>query len=87
MISRRLGHVQRGPDGQDWEFHFESDGKSMEDPPMVLLPNLKLTMIENALHDANRDLRFTVTGMITEYKGRNYLLVEKFKVEPDENRP
>lgn len=87
IISRRDGRVQRTADDQGWEFHFESDGKSLQDPPMLLLPNLRLTMIENSLHDSNRDLRFTVTGTITEYHGRNYLLVEKFTVVPDNTRP
>ena len=76
-VVNRTGRVVKGADGQSVEFVFESDGQAMQDPPMVLLPNLALMMMQNNLHLANRDLRFRVTGMVTEYMGRNYLLVQK----------
>src|SRR3712207_7469706 len=61
-----------------------SDGSALRDPPVVVLPNLKLMTMENATTTGNnRDLRFRVTGMVTEYKGRNYLLVEKVVVVPE----
>lgn len=55
----------------------------MKDPPVLILPNLKLMAMENAVSSANRDLRFRVTGMVTEYRGRNYVLLEKVVVVPD----
>jgi hypothetical protein len=64
------------------EFTFESDGQNMQDPPMILLENLKLMAMENAVNGANTDLKFRVTGPVTEYKGRNYLLLEKVSVVP-----
>ena len=37
----------------------------------------------NAVSGASRDLKFRVSGTITEYRGRNYILLEKIVVIPD----
>ncbi|HEY8668499.1 MAG TPA: hypothetical protein VIL86_17760 [Tepidisphaeraceae bacterium] len=86
-IRDRVGRLTRGADGQQWEFTFDADGKAMQDPPMVLIPNLMLLGMENAVTGNQRDLRFRVTGMVTEYRGRNYLLLEKVVVVPDVTQP
>ena len=78
----RTGRLTRSADGQSWEFTFEADGRTMQDPPVVILPNLKLMAMEQAVKSSNRDLHFRVTGMVTEYNGRNYLLMEKVVVVP-----
>ncbi len=77
------GRLTRSADGQQKEFVFESDGKTMKDPPVIILPNLWLMTMEQAAKGASRDLRFRVTGMLTEYNGRNYVLLEKVVVLPD----
>jgi hypothetical protein len=75
----RLTKTQNGPA----EFTFDADGKAMKDPPMIILPNLKLMQMEDAVTAASRDLKFRVTGMVTEYRGRNYLMLQKVLVVPD----
>src|SRR5512133_2117936 len=42
----RVGRLTPSSDGQQMEFHFEADGKAMYDPPIILLPNLKLMAME-----------------------------------------
>jgi hypothetical protein len=79
----RVGRLNRSSDGTQAEFTFDSDGKTLKDPPVLILPNLKLMTMENAVSSANRDLRFRITGMVTEYRGRNYVLLEKVVVVPD----
>ncbi|MEZ0264125.1 MAG: hypothetical protein ACAI43_05315 [Phycisphaerae bacterium] len=79
----RVGRLTKGADGQSYELTFDADGKTLKDPPMVILPNQKLMQMENAVQGSNRDIRFRVTGMVTEYKGRNYVLLEKVVVVPD----
>ena len=79
----RIGRLTRSADGQQWELAFEADGKTMQDPPLVILPNLNLGAMESAVTGASRDLRFRVTGTVTEYKGRNYILLEKVVVPPE----
>lgn len=83
FVVDRTGRLTRGADGQSWEFTFDADGRSMKDPPVFILPNLKLMAMEQASKSSNRDLRFRITGMLTEYAGRNYVLLEKVVVVPD----
>lgn len=84
-IFDRVGRLSRSADGTQAEFTFESDGKTLKDPPVIILPNLKLMTMEEIVKVTNRDLRFRVTGMLTEYRGRNYLLLEKVLVPPEGN--
>ena len=83
FIVDRTGRLSRGADGQTWEFVFESDGRALQDPPVIILPNLKLMAMEDAIKNNSRDLRFRITGMVTEYGGRNHILLEKVVVVPD----
>lgn len=82
-ITNLTGRLNRTSDGLNWEFVFNADGEALQDPPMRLLPNLKLMVMEDQLNSGNRDLQFRVSGMVTEYRGRNYLLLEKVVVVPD----
>ncbi len=83
FIFDRVGRLTHNADGTQAEFTFESDGKAMKDPPVIILPNLKLMTMEDVVKATNRDLRFRVTGMLTEYRGHNYLLLEKVLVPPE----
>ncbi len=83
-VRDRLGRLTKSADGSQEEFTFESDGRTMQDPPVIILPNLKLMAMENAVNASNRDLRFRITGPVTEYKGRNYILLEKVSVVQDQ---
>ena len=85
FIFDRVGRLTRSPDGSQAEFTFESDAKTLKDPPVIILPNLKLMTMEDAVKATNRDLRFRITGMLTEYRGRNYLLLEKVLVPAESN--
>src|SRR5262249_47312947 len=78
----RVGRLNKGPDGQ-FEFTFDSDGKNLQDPPMVILPNLALYRMETAVTSASRDLKFRISGQVTEYKGKNYILIDKVVVPPE----
>jgi hypothetical protein len=80
----RVGRLSRSKDGSQAEFAFDSDGTALQDPPVVIIPNLKLQQMEDAVGgNTIRDLRFRVSGMVTEYRGRNYILLEKVVVVPD----
>jgi len=82
-IHDRTGRLTRGADGQTMEFTFDADGRGMQDPPMIILPNLQLMKMENALTSVGRDLKFRISGQVTEYKGRNYILLDKVVVPPE----
>ena len=77
------GRLSHSADGQQAIFSFESDGATMKDPPMLVLPNLKLQGMEGALQSKAGDVHFRVSGTVTEYKGRNYILLDKAVVMAD----
>ena len=82
-ILERSGYLRK-TNGDLPEFVFDSDGRTLEDPPMLVLPNLKLMQMENALSSATTPLHFRVSGTVTEYRGRNYILLDKVVViEPN----
>jgi hypothetical protein len=83
FVTDRTGRLTKSADGSHEEFTFDADGQAMQDPPMIILPNLKLELMEQAVNSSNRDLKFRVTGMVTEYQDRNYLLMERVVVIPD----
>ncbi len=84
QIFDRVCRLSRNADGTQDQLTLESDGTALQDPPLIVLPNLKLAALESAA--ANRDARFRVTGMITEYRGRNYILLQKVVVMADSDR-
>jgi hypothetical protein len=83
VVDRTARLTRGGTDGQQSELTFDADGQAMKDPPMIILPNLKLMQMENAVTEGAKDMRFKVTGLVTEYKGRNYILLEKVVAVPD----
>lgn len=85
FIFDQAGRLTRSADGKEAQFTFEADGKTLKDPPVIILPNLKLMTMEEIVKQTNRDVRFSVSGMLTEYRGRNYLLLEKVLVPSEAN--
>ena len=79
-IINRVGRLTLGSDGAPSEFVFESDGQALRDPPVLLVPNLKLMIMEDVSRGNTREPRFRVSGVVTEYRGRNYLLLDKVYV-------
>ena len=80
----RVGRLTKTADGHH-ELTLESDGSSLKDPPLIILPNLNLGLMETELRRNSRDLKFRVSGLITEYNHRNYMLVEKMIVVSGES--
>jgi hypothetical protein len=85
-IVDRMGRVRKSNDTQQEEFVFESDGRALQDPPVILLPNLELMLMERAINASSHDLKFRITGTVTEYHARNYILLEKFVVVQDQEQ-
>ena len=85
-IFDRTARLTRTADGQA-ELTFEADGSAMKDPPMGILPSLKLMIMESAVKNASKDLKFHVSGMVTEYNGKNYILLEQVVQKQDDTVP
>lgn len=57
------------------EFAFAADDEGHTDPSIELLRNTKLRQMQTFLEGADYEVEFTLTGRVTEYYGKNYLLV------------
>jgi hypothetical protein len=88
LMLDRIGRVSRGKESKWLEFHFDSDGRSMTDPPLLLLPNKQLMQLEDLLLGTQSDLSIRVlSGELTEYRGRNYLLITRWTQVADVTQP
>lgn len=77
------GRLSHSADGKEAIFTFDTDGTTMGDPPMIILPNLKLQSMEAVEIGKAADAHFRISGTVTEYKGRNYILLDKAVVMAD----
>ena len=76
--------MQISPDEKSgwWAGHFLGDN-TLREPPVRLLPCSLLEDAENQVAASPRHLQFRVSGEMTEYKGRRYLLLRKLVPERD----
>ena len=82
-IVDRLGRLGHTPDGQQWRFTFDSIDRAGT-RAVYILPNLNLMLMENAIASNSHDIHFKISGMVTEYRGKNYVLLQKVVVVPEE---
>jgi len=83
MVVDRIVTLLPAGVGKWMQVSFVSDN-TLREPPMRLLPCTKLTQAEAlAVSGAGKSVRLRVTGEITVYKGRRYLLLRKLLVERD----
>jgi hypothetical protein len=87
LLLDRVGRLTRGEDGRTLEFTLDADGRGMADAPLILLPNRKLMQLEGQVQSSYRDLRIRASGEVMEYRGRNYLLLQRWSVVPDVAQP
>ena len=83
----RVGRLTRAADGAGFEFTLESDGRTLSEPPLRLLPNRRLQQLEDRVRTSYRDLKISVSGDVTEYRGRNYLLLSRWSIVQDVAQP
>ena len=87
LLLDRIGRLTPAADGKSFELTLESDGVALADPPLVLLPNRKLMQLEDQVKNSYQDQRVRVSGEVSEYRGRNYLLLQRWNVIPDSIKP
>jgi len=87
LLLDRMGRLTRSDDGKTFEFTLDSDGRRMADAPMILLPNRRLMQLENQVQASYRDVKIRASGEVMEYRGRNYLLLQRWSVVPDVAQP
>jgi hypothetical protein len=82
-LTNQIGRLNHSPDGRQATFTFDADGKTMQDPPLIILPNSKLSAMDGAVVVRASDVHFRISGKVTEYKGKNYILLDKAVVTAD----
>lgn len=83
----RVGRLTLSADGKSFQVAFESDGRGLTEPPMILLPNRHLMQLENRVRTSYRDLKISVSGEVTEYRGKNYLLLSRWGIVQEVMQP
>ena len=86
FITDRIGRLTKTSEGQQ-ELTWESDGYALKDPPMIIHPNQTLMLMESMVKNTSKDLKFHVWGTVSEYNGRNYILLEKAIAQQDDTVP
>ena len=79
----RAGRLNVSADGATDTLTFDVDARTMRDPPMILLPNRVLADMEGQRAGLTKDAKFRCSGTVTEYRGRNYVLLEKAVASQD----
>jgi hypothetical protein len=74
VVGARPAHIDRK---DNWYLAHLVPRDGMPDaPPLRLLPNQHLAMIEAVLAETESAPEFLLTGRVTEFQGANYLLIE-----------
>lgn len=70
-------------EGDWWYFKFLSDSATLEKAPIRLLPNQQLERIVREQKATSEQILFVVSGEMTLFDNRNYLLLRKALRRPD----
>jgi hypothetical protein len=79
MMLWRHGWMVREPAGA-WSFVFGADATGLSDPPMILLPCRMLEDMERHALRSGPDKPLLVSGRVSRYRGRNYVLPTMFRI-------
>ena len=80
VVTDRVGRVRYYADEGYWFFSFEADDSSLAEPPVALHPCQLLEEIELVTIRAGETRKFRVSGEISKYQEKNYLLLHKLLV-------
>lgn len=74
-IWNRLGRLIHDPRSGAWLFAFAANRHTRESPTIMLLPCHWLSVMQRLDKAQGATKAFRISGRVTEYKGRNYLLL------------
>ena len=73
----RVVRIVKCRDGDWWEAHFQSDN-TLREPPLRIHPSLMLVRAQSLSRAMGlADLKLRISGQITYYRGRRFLLLRK----------
>jgi hypothetical protein len=73
-VWNRMGRLIYDPSLRQWVFIFLSDGRRVPEPPMILLPSPQLQEMENLDAQAHSRAILRISGIVTEFRHRNFLM-------------
>ena len=78
-LQNRSGTIVRDQRTGAWRFLFETQGSGRRDPSIELLPCLLLQDIENRSMSNDLPTRIHVSGVVSTFRKRNYLLLSLWR--------
>jgi len=75
ILTERTGFIKQQPDGE-WIFQFDALGRNTSDVSIELLPCQALEAAQYKKAVAVRRARFKVSGIVTKYHDRYYMLLQ-----------
>ncbi len=78
ILAERTGFIKQTPEG-GWVFQFDALGRNTSEVSLELLPCQVLEAAQYKKAVAVRRARFKVSGIVTKYQGRYYLLLQTAK--------
>lgn len=81
VISRR-GRILRS--GNQSVFVFEADSEKSPEPPMILVPCMKLQEIEDLIQERGDKVVFILSGQVFVYRGANYIVPTMSRLAQDQ---
>lgn len=79
-IWNRPGRLLFNQPLHEWIFVFQADGPGLSEPPLILLPCHLLQRMEVRSGRYGTEIKFRVSGKITQFRGRNYLFITYYEV-------
>ena len=77
LVVDRIVRIIKSQDGDWWEAHFQSDN-TLREPPLRIHPSLMLVRAQSLSRAMGlADLKLRISGQITYYRGRRFLLLRK----------
>ncbi len=77
LVVDRIVRIIKSQDGDWWEAHFQSDN-TLREPPLRIHPSLMLVRAKSLSRAMGlADLKLRISGQITYYRGRRFLLLRK----------
>ncbi len=77
LVVDRIVRIVKCRDGKGWEAHFQSDN-TLREPPLRIHPSLMLVRAQVLSRTQGlADLELRVSGQITYYRGKRFLLLRK----------
>ncbi len=78
ILTGRTGIIRKKPDGQ-WTFAFDAIGRNASEVSLDLLPCEALERAQVKAARRRGRIRFSVSGIVTKYKGKYYMLLQSAK--------